>query len=486
MSSNSMKKFDNLEFRQLTVEDFDQVLDLDRSSFASSEPLNQMLHAPYIVEIHTPRLMAFLKQSASVGVFDKVTNHLVGFVLNSVEGPLDWEKKYALMHKMGRLDFTRALSMVKTEKRNLLNHFQFKKILDIVKFTICPGYRRLGLGTQLISRCSEIALKFECDAVCVLASSYFTQSICEKLNYNTFSEVDYAEYVEPETGLKLFTVVMSNSDRYECTLSAEALAKAVDELNEPEDNASRLLMIDQLRDAFINQDSGLELIRSDDAFILRFLRARKFDQERALKMLTNYHKQRVEFTEVFKKVDDPASLRPLFESGSFMALRGKALNGSSVLIGRPGKMKKTVFYDFIACVVVSMEKLLEDDEEVQVHGVTVIEDLFYSGLDLVKQIGPFLARRFLGLLQDAMPVRIKSVNIVNESKIFDAVFAIVRPFMKEKMKRRFEVHGSVFDSLHKKIDPSILPHDFGGTGSELDEKMIEEWTSSVLEEDTAL
>lgn len=61
-----------------------------------------------------------------------------------------------------------------------------------------------------------------------------------------------------------------SENRYECTLSADLLEKAVTELNEPRDNNERLKAIDVLREAFLKKYSDkYTLIRSDDAFLLR-------------------------------------------------------------------------------------------------------------------------------------------------------------------------------------------------------------------------
>lgn len=35
-----------------------------------------------------------------------------------------------------------------------------------------------------------------------------------------------------------------------------------------------------------------------------------------------------------------------------------------------------------------------------------------------------------------MPVRVKSLNMVNEAVVFDAIYAIMSRFLKEKMKKR--------------------------------------------------
>lgn len=59
------------------------------------------------------------------------------------------------------------------------------------------------------------------------------------------------------------------TERYKCTLSAEALKKAVAELNEPEDNVVRLAAIDRLRERFQDEVKNLTLIRSDDSFLIR-------------------------------------------------------------------------------------------------------------------------------------------------------------------------------------------------------------------------
>ena len=279
-------------------------------------------------------------------------------------------------------------------------------------------------------------------------------------------------------------IVMSSQNRYKCALSEEDLRKAVTELNEPENNEERLKRIDELRVAFCSEDHGLKLIRDDDSFLLRFLRARKFDHNRALKMLINYHTQRQDWPDVFEKVKNPSTIKHVFEEGCFVSI-GKAKDGSSVCIGRPGKVDDALFTEFIATLTLSIEHLLED-EKTQIYGVTVIEDFSFMGMQMMQQMGPSIARRFVGWLQDAMPMRVKSVNFVNEPKLFDMLFAIIRPFMKEKLKKRLKAHGSSFNLLHEVIDPAILPPSYGGTGSTLDGEISESWKNAILGEDTYL
>lgn len=42
-------------------------------------------------------------------------------------------------------------------------------------------------------------------------------------------------------------------------------------------------------------------------------------------------------------------------------------------------------------------------------------------------------------LQDGFPIRIKAVNIINEPRIFKGIFAIIKPFLKEKIANRVRI-----------------------------------------------
>ena len=46
---------------------------------------------------------------------------------------------------------------------------------------------------------------------------------------------------------------------------------------------------------------------------------------------------------------------------------------------------------------------------------------------------------FCSNLQDGFPIRIKAVNIINEPRIFKGIFAIIKPFLKEKMAERVTI-----------------------------------------------
>lgn len=188
--------------------------------------------------------------------------------------------------------------------------------------------------------------------------------------------------------------------------------------------------------------------------------------------------KRKESPEVFELVDNPKVLENFIHSGALVPLReGRAKDGTFVIAAKLGRgySDSGDFVKFIALCVLSLEKLLEK-EEVQIFGFTLINDPSELALSYVPFMATY-AKTMSSLMQDAMPVRLKSLNLVNESRIIDVLYAILTKFMKEKMKNRIQLHGNDFKTLHEKIDPRFLPFALGGTGPDLDGEW---WARQVI------
>lgn len=116
---------------------------------------------------------------------------------------------------------------------------------------------------------------------------------------------------------------------------------------------------------------------------------------------------------------------------------------------------------FKGCVLFLEAAMLEP--ETQVSGAVVIFDMDGLSLQQTWQFTPQFAKRIVDWLQDAVPLRIKGIYIVNQPKIFQVVFALFKPFLREKLKNRIIFHGTDRASLHKCISPKCLPANYGGT-----------------------
>lgn len=116
---------------------------------------------------------------------------------------------------------------------------------------------------------------------------------------------------------------------------------------------------------------------------------------------------------------------------------------------------------FKGCVVFLEAAMLEP--ETQVHGAVVIFDMDGLSLQQTWQFTPQFAKRIVDWLQDSVPMRIKGIYIINQPKIFNVVFALFKPFLREKLRNRIIFIGNDQKTLHKYITPQHLPSSYGGT-----------------------
>ncbi|XP_077992090.1 alpha-tocopherol transfer protein-like [Glandiceps talaboti] len=269
---------------------------------------------------------------------------------------------------------------------------------------------------------------------------------------------------------------VTDPSAYICTLSPELQRKAKKELNEtPETrNAGLKKMYEMLRarpDMFCP---------TDVIFILGFLRARKFEVDRAFKLLENWCKMRTDMEEVFSDYR-PSSIKGILESGVATVLPQRDQEGRKIIVIRVGKwnVKQYSLWDSVKAVMMTFD-LLVRDEETQINGTAYIQDMEGFTLRHMAQFGPRVVMKMAPVMnQDTIALRMKSMNVVNESGFFDAMFAIMKPFLKEKIKKRIHVLGEGMKTLRQVISSSTLPTEYGGTAPSIDD-IAAKWGESVL------
>ena len=246
-------------------------------------------------------------------------------------------------------------------------------------------------------------------------------------------------------------------------LKVEDVLVALNECNEPKNSNERLLEINKLRNSFNAQTCQIKLFDDSDEFLLRFLRSQRFDQDKALTFLNNYHTYFKNWPELFEKVKNPELIKYAFEAGCFIPLNGRALDGSIVAIDRPGRLENIDFIDYVAAVIISLNALLNEENN-QIHGITWILDKKYLTFQLLQQLNPDVAKKFIDLFEGALPIKVRSINFVNDSKYFYAIFLIASLFISNRNRSLLTFHSINFASLQKLVDESVLPPEYGGKG----------------------
>lgn len=259
------------------------------------------------------------------------------------------------------------------------------------------------------------------------------------------------------------------------------------QLNElPDDSEQLEPYVSGLRRGALQAADPSSVWTFTDTFLLRFLRARDFDVELSLKLLLNYLRWRKESPEISTCLS-PSSVLGLLNTSYHAVLPQRDHTGSRVLIYRIGQWNSKDWSAFqVFRISLMTSEIISREIETQRRGVKVIFDLQGWCLAHAMQINASLARKISSVLSDAFPLKVRGIHLVNEPMFFHPVFAMIRPFLPDKIKQRIHMHGTDFqDSLSDFFSPHILPPEYGGEGPDI-EDVCQDWTNQLLQSENLL
>ncbi|OXB55986.1 hypothetical protein ASZ78_003209 [Callipepla squamata] len=181
-------------------------------------------------------------------------------------------------------------------------------------------------------------------------------------------------------------------------LSPETLEKARLELNENPDTLHQ--DIQEVRDMVITRPD-IGFLRTDDAFILRFLRARKFQHFEAFRLLAQYFEYRQQNLDMFKsfKATDPG-IKQALKDGFPGGLANLDHYGRKILVlfAANWDQSRYTLVDILRAILLSLEAMIEDPE-LQVNGFVLIIDWSNFTFKQASKLTPSMLRLAIEGLQ---------------------------------------------------------------------------------------
>ena len=218
----------------------------------------------------------------------------------------------------------------------------------------------------------------------------------------------------------------------------------------------------------------------DDSFLLKFLRVRDHDVTQAADLLKGYFSMRKDHPELFKL---PSEIIEVFKDKVFSISPKKNSSGELVMIFRPGHWNPSKYDAYhIAAGPVPFLEIEALDEGIQSKGMLEVLDFANISWKQFMAMPPSLHKLSADLSERAIPIKFKKVHIVNQGRMVDMLWAVMRPFVSEEMKQRLSFHGTDFSQLHQDIDQDLLPKELGGTREEefpYDEEYIKDLDNKV-------
>ncbi|KAK9306476.1 hypothetical protein QLX08_002852 [Tetragonisca angustula] len=204
-------------------------------------------------------------------------------------------------------------------------------------------------------------------------------------------------------------------------------------------------------------------VPDDDEFCRKFLRPCKWYSKSAFELMKRFYKFKLNNPRYCLNLL-PSNEKKVFSSDIVIPLPNRMANGCRLLLINCGKVwnPKVISTDEIfRSVILSLEAAIAEPRT-QIAGIHVILNMTGLTLTHVAHITPSFAASVTDWIQRCLPCRLKGIHIVNQPFIFNMIYAIFKPFLLEKTRKRLHFHGTNRDSLLSFVDENVLPVEFGG------------------------
>ncbi|VVC92038.1 unnamed protein product [Leptidea sinapis] len=240
-----------------------------------------------------------------------------------------------------------------------------------------------------------------------------------------------------------------------------------------EDPETRHKDIQHLRE-MIKERGECNPRRLDDAYLLRFLRCRRFIPALAHKLMVRYEDFRRQNSFLYEcSAFGLESVRHVYAG----TLPDNPLNGRITLM-RFGRWESELvpIEDVVRCALL-MDEVAAMQPRLQVLGVTIVVDLEGLGVRHVRHLTRTVASQIVALMGVSFPINIHAVHVVRYNWFLSTFFNLFQQFIPEAAWKRLHFHGYDMASLHKHIKPEHLPPENGGSCQHV--ISIEEWIRKI-------
>ena len=255
-------------------------------------------------------------------------------------------------------------------------------------------------------------------------------------------------------------------------ISAETARVAEADLNEPS-GAARAAALESFR-ARVHEAIGQEAAGRFGWALLAALRQSKWDAEQALKRVTRLADFASKHAAYFDGLT-PEEFVGQAQIGMTSHLPTRNAKGELVMLINGKRIadyaKSYAMRDMLRYSVFYMTLLLQD-EETQVHGAIILEDLHdypIFALNSMKGMGPSGMKACFDWL-GAAPLRLRGLYACRQPWYVGIMLALVKPFMPQKLRERTHLYGKDTAAMLAAagLQPEQVPPEYGGTLADFD------------------
>lgn len=128
-------------------------------------------------------------------------------------------------------------------------------------------------------------------------------------------------------------------------------------------------------------------------------------------------------------------------------------------------------------ILYSLE-FLTNEVHNQANGFVIIVDWTEFSFRQGTNLKPSVLKLMIEGLQDCFPARFKGIHFIGQPWYVETALAVIKPFLKDKIKQRIYVHGNNLSTLHEYVARDILPAELGGEQPSYNPEI---WLNKLLE-----
>ncbi|CAH0386362.1 unnamed protein product [Bemisia tabaci] len=251
---------------------------------------------------------------------------------------------------------------------------------------------------------------------------------------------------------------------------------------------------DELRDDIDSLKAWLEkqphLPKVSDRQLLVFFNVNQQSTERTKKFLECHYTIRTHAPDFFsnRTVDE---FRNIADYLHLNILAGKTVEGHKLEVISLKDFTVSKFNLAQCCkYMFAMSDIASHEVLDNNKGWRILFDMNGFGLGHFLRFHPAVVKKCILYVQDALPLQLKGIHIINAIPLVHQILAMVKPIMKKEVYDLIQIHtSSEWESLYKVVPQELLPSDFGGKDQSMDQlhgnslKKLEHYANWFKEEE---
>lgn len=220
-------------------------------------------------------------------------------------------------------------------------------------------------------------------------------------------------------------------------------------------------------------DKQPHLPKLDDAILLLFFHSNYYRLEPSKITIENYYTFKTHVPEFFSNRDPfLKEIRSQYNVVRIIPAKKFTKEGYQIIYGDIAHPDPSSYVFFDATKYFLMATELTNLQVGPVNGIVIVTDVQNVTLGHVGRMNIMGLKKFMYFIQEAAPIRLKQIYVLNWNSAVETLLSILKPFMKKELYQMINL--TTIEKLEKLIPVDALPNEIGGKSGNIKDLVNEQ------------